>query len=43
MCSDEKCSKKLDSLLVFETEGVLFVFLVEHFICAPFVLLFLLN
>ena len=41
--------KNLDILLVFETEGVLAVFLVEHSICAPFVfgkilvLLFLLN
>ena len=41
--------KKIDILLVFETEGVLSVFLVEHSICAPFVfgkilvLLFLLN
>ena len=49
MCSDEKRSKKFDILLVFETEGVLSVFLVEHSICAPFVfgkilvLLFLLN
>ena len=49
MCSDEKRSQKLDILLVFETEGVLSVFLVEHSICAPFVfgkilvLLFLLN
>ena len=37
MCSDEKRSKKFDFLLVFETEGVLSVFLVEHSICAPFV------
>ena len=49
VCSDEKRSKKFDILLVFETEGVLSVFLVEHSICAPFVfgkilvLLFLLN
>ena len=51
LCVAMKSVRKILDIffLVFETEGVLSVFLVEHSICAPFVfgkilvLLFLLN